>query len=236
MRCALKNRAAPRWRPHIVRGVLLKVAPIATHRVARAAATALIVVGSTSPAQASDSTSETAGVAATAVGVEPKGPALRLDATAGIVASVGVAPAPAVGAALGATARWRVASLGLEGRFDAASSAPIQGGGSASSSLVLVSLVACGHSGPVFGCGLVQAGQMRAGEAPNVSEQSAPWWAVGGRIGIVLPVGGDRTGFRLRSDLLGNLAPQTLTLNGLQAWKAPRFSESLGADVVIHFL
>lgn len=165
------------------------------------------------------------------------GAPVMLEAAAGVVGSVGVAPAPGIGGALGAALRWRDVSLGLEGRFDAPASVRIQGGGSASTSLVLLALAPCGYAGPLLGCGLIQRGQMRAsGEAPGAVEKSVPWWAAGGRFGLQVPVGGDRTVLRLSSDLLVNLVPQIVQLAGTQAWKAPRMTESLGLDVVVHFL
>lgn len=163
------------------------------------------------------------------------GAPVHLDATAGVVVSAGVAPAPAVGAALGIMAQWREASVSLEGRFDAPSSAQARGG-AVSSSLALLTLAPCGHLGPAFGCALVQGGQLHAeGDALGGSEQSAAWWAVGGRIGVAIPLGGGRTSLRLRSDILANLEPQTLELNQSQAWKAPGVAGSLGLDIIFHF-
>jgi hypothetical protein len=165
-----------------------------------------------------------------------KGSRIALEATAGIVGSVGVAPAPTIGAALGASARWRDASLSLEGRFDAASSAPAPGGGRVSSSLVLLTLAPCAHGGPLFGCALLQGGQLHAtGDALDGLEQSVAWWAAGARIGVAVPLGGGRTSLRLHSDVLANLEPQTVDFNRDQVWKAPRVAGSLGIDVALHF-
>lgn len=162
---------------------------------------------------------------------------VRVSATAGIVGSVGVAPAPTVGAALGGGLRWRDASLSLEGRFDGASSAAAQGGGRVSSSLVLLTLAPCAHARSVFGCLLVQGGQLRAtGDASDgTTEKSAAWWAAGARFGVAVPLGGGRTSLRVHTDVLVNLAPQTFEFNQLPAWTAPALAASLGVDVVLHF-
>jgi hypothetical protein len=165
----------------------------------------------------------------------PRPPAI-VEFVGGVVGSVGVAPAPAVGATLGGALRWRDVSLGLEGRFDAAASAPTQVGGGVWTSLVLLALAPCGYSGPLLGCALVQGGQMRtSSEAPGAIEKSVPWWAAGARVGAQVPLGGDQTTLRLRSDLLVNLAPQLVQFAGTQAWKAPPVTGSLGLDLVVHF-
>lgn len=165
----------------------------------------------------------------------PEGAPITFDGIAGVVGSAGVAPALAVGARLGAAVRWRDASVSLEGRVDAPASRPARGGGRASSWLAVVTLAPCAHAGPLFACALVQAGQMRAsGEAPGGLDQWAPWWAIGGRLGLLAPLS-DRTALRLGSDLVGNLARQPLNLNGYTVWEAPPVAESLGADVVVHF-
>jgi hypothetical protein len=93
----------------------------------------------------------------------PAGSPVTFDAIAGVVASVGVAPAPALGARLGAEARWRDVSIGLDGRIDApAASGPVQGGGRVSSRLIVATLAPCAHAGPSSPAPSSQAGQIRA--------------------------------------------------------------------------
>lgn len=186
--------------------------------------------------------SSAAAVAPTATRAPAVGPATRprslviTEFFGGAVGSVGVAPAPAVGAALGAALRWSDVSLGLEVRLDAAASAPAQVDDGVWTSLVLLALAPCAYSGPLLGCALVQGGQMRtSSEAPGALEKSLPWWAAGARVGAQLPLGGDRTVLRLRSDLLVNLVPQNIQFGGIQAWKAPQLTESLGLDLVVRF-
>ena len=167
----------------------------------------------------------------------PEGSPVAFDGLAGVVASAGFAPALAIGAELGGGLRWRDASLGLEGRIDAPASTPAQGGGQASTWLVVATLAACGHAAPLFACAVAQAGAMRAtGEAPGATDEWVPWWAAGGRFGVTAPLS-DETDIRVRSDLVVDLAPPRLHLNGIAApvWDAPRVAESLGADVVVHF-
>jgi hypothetical protein len=162
----------------------------------------------------------------------PTGSPVTFEGIAGAVASAGVAPEPALGARLGASARWRNVSVDLEGRVDAPASRGAQGGGVVSSWLAVATLAPCIHAGRLFACGLVQMGRMRA-SGPG-SDQWAAWWGAGGRLGVLVPLSA-RVDFRLASDLVGDFAYPTLDINGVPVWKAPPLSESLGADVVVQF-
>jgi len=158
------------------------------------------------------------------------------EASAGAVASGGVAPTLAAGLALGVGLRWRTFSLALEGRIDAPAGGSAYGGGDVSSWLVLGGLAPCVHVGPLFGCALGQAGSVQtsgSGVASPLSG-SVPWWAAGGRVGVLFPASDDLV-LRLRTDVLANLDRATLQLNGSGAWTAPPVATSLAVDVVLHF-
>jgi hypothetical protein len=114
-------------------------------------------------------------------------------------------------------------SLALEGRIDAPASTSASGGGDVTSWLVLGSLVPCLHLGPVFGSGV-----------PHATSASAPWWAAGGRVGVLFALSDDVM-LRVRTDVLANIDRATLQLNGGTAWPAPPVATSLGADIVLHF-
>jgi hypothetical protein len=76
---------------------------------------------------------------------------------------------------------------------------------------------------------------MRAsGDAPGGAFKWVPWLAVGGRLGVLVPLD-ERLALRVRSDVAGNLSPATLLLYGNAVWKAPWVTESLAADLVVHF-
>lgn len=254
---AWRNLATPAYRTSRVAGVAILLLGIAVPSTGRATLTLQNSPAPTSPnppapdspssvdappeaQHASPDAAATPSSAATPApaarpAIRPQSPAVEF--AGGVVGSVGVAPAPAVGAALGAALRWPDVSLGLEGRFDAAASAATQVGGGVWTSLVLLALAPCAYSGALLGCALVQGGQMRtSSEAAGALEKSMPWWAAGARVGGQVPLGGDRTVLRLRSDLLVNLVPQIVQFAGTQAWKAPRVTESLGLDLVVHFL
>jgi hypothetical protein len=161
---------------------------------------------------------------------------LMIEARTGAVASLGTAPGPAVGLALGAEVRWRALSVALEGRVDAPSSMPASGGGEVSSWLVLGAIVPCFHQGPFFGCLVEQAGSVQtSGSGVSVTHaKSVPWRATGGRVGARLPFS-ETVEVQIHGDLVANLDPMTLVLDGAQVFKAPPATESLGAGVVFHF-
>jgi hypothetical protein len=164
---------------------------------------------------------------------------VALGASAGAVASLGVAPGPAVGLSLGADARWDPVSLGVEGRIDAPASRRTDGlsGTTFSSWLVTATLAPCLHFHALLGCALAQLGSLQA-SADVGAQATAPWLAAGVRAGVILPVG-SHASLRLRADLLGNLDRVTMhvaTVDGVTQWKAPLFTASYGLEVAVPFL
>jgi len=159
-----------------------------------------------------------------------------VEASAGAVASLGVAPGPAVGVALGADLRWRLFSLGVEGRVDAPASKAAQGGGEVSSWLTVGALVPCAYYGPLMACALLQGGSMQSSATgvPDTHPRQVAWWAAGGRIGVLLPLGADLH-LRLRTDVVADLQPATLELDGGSVWPAPAVAASFGADALLRF-
>jgi hypothetical protein len=161
---------------------------------------------------------------------------MAFEASVGAVASGGVAPAPAAGLALGAALRWPVVSLGLEGRIDAPAGGSALRGGDVTSWLVLGAFVPCAHLGAFFGCAVMQVGsaQTSGSGVQGARSESLPWWATGGRLGVLFRVSDD-TLLRVRTDVVANLDRMTLQLNGVEAWPAPAVAASLGVDLVWHF-
>jgi hypothetical protein len=173
--------------------------------------------------------------------VEPvRGPSVVFSVSAGAVASVGVAQAPAAGLSLGGDARWRAVSLAVEARIDAPASRPAihsipVADGPVSSWLLVATVAPCGHASAVEVCALAQLGSLQA--SANVANQSsgtAPWLAIGGRVGVRQRISGE-TSLRLRADLLANLDPASITVGGVPAWTAPRVAASYGLDVLVPF-
>jgi len=58
--------------------------------------------------------------------------------------------------------------------------------------------------------------------------------ALGGRVGVVLPVT-NQLSVRVRADVLRDLSPTTLTVAGTFPWTATAVAGSLGIDGVVRF-
>jgi hypothetical protein len=164
---------------------------------------------------------------------------LRLDATAGAVASLGVAPAPAAGLSIGGEARWHRVSLELEARVDAPAGrvyATPSGLRSVSSFLAAATLAPCVHTALLLGCALVQLGSVQASAAVSTpSAGSAPWVAAGARVGSTIGIGKGAE-LRLRADVLANLDRAQIGIDNAEVWKAPLICASYGLDVSVPFL
>jgi hypothetical protein len=77
---------------------------------------------------------------------------------------------------------------------------------------------------------------MRASSEGVVTPRSTSllWLAAGGRFGVQFPIE-RQTLFRVRTDLVADLAPPRIRVNDADAWTAPWVAGSLGADIVAHF-
>ncbi|HSQ63697.1 MAG TPA: hypothetical protein VLM85_10810 [Polyangiaceae bacterium] len=160
-----------------------------------------------------------------------------LEVIAGATGSAGHAPAPAVGGALGVAMRWARGSVAVEGHVDAPSSAGVEGGGSVQSWLAFGALVPCLHLGQAFACAVAQVGSLQAASTAVNAPRSASalWLGAGGRIGVDV-VAGSVFVVRLHMDVVGNLSPTTLRVNGFDAWTTPPVNGSAGLDWVVRFL
>jgi hypothetical protein len=165
-------------------------------------------------------------------------PRIAFEVGMGPVATLGMGPETALGGEVGVGLRWSRLSIGLEGLVDAPSSATAKAGkGQASAWLALGSLVPCVTVRPLFLCAVVQAGSMRAsaqGDPTTSAAVSRPWFALGGRVGTLIPIRG-ALGLRVHLDLVADPAPTTLYLNGQEAWTAPVVAGALGIDALWRF-
>jgi hypothetical protein len=190
------------------------------------------------PRVPSPEASATAGDDARGAAARPPAPqaSVRVEASLGAVASLGVAPAPVVGGAPALGLRYGVASIAVEGRFDAPASTAVARGGVVQSWTALGAIVVCGHAGPLFACGLGEAGAIRAqgdGVADAHTAQLA-WVAAGARFGVDFPAFAP-IALRVRSDFVVDALPPQFRFDGVNIWTAPRVASSLGVDGVVHF-
>jgi hypothetical protein len=73
-----------------------------------------------------------------------------------------------------------------------------------------------------------------SGDAPGARSATFAWGAAGGRLGVMIPLGG-RFLLRLRGDLLGDLSPPAYKMNGQTQWTASVVEGSFGVDAVVRF-
>ena len=141
----------------------------------------------------------------------------------------------AFGGTVGAAVRLRWFSLGLEGTVTIPTSTP-EASGHIVAWLAAASLLPCASLGPAFACLEGQLGSLQTSgdSAPGTRSRSLVWGALGGRIGVLFPLTG-RLSVRGRADLLVDLAPPILTLDGNTAWNAPGLAGSFGLDLVVRF-
>ncbi|MBI5535794.1 MAG: hypothetical protein HY898_23955 [Deltaproteobacteria bacterium] len=162
----------------------------------------------------------------------PRSEPIRLRATAGLLTSLGTAPAPALGAAVYGGVRWAAMSVGIEGRADLPASKEQSTGGSVKSSLLAGLLVPCLHHGAAMGCALFALGALQ-GTGEQVSEprkDTTPYAALGVRVAAELPMS-PALAARINADLLGTLTRTTLRIDGAEAWTTPVIAGSLGVGV-----
>jgi len=165
-----------------------------------------------------------------------KTPALALEASAGVVASVNMAPSVSFGGTLGTALRASWFSIGLEGQFDAPASGSALGTPKVTTWAAIAAVLPCAHVGPAFVCAVGQAGtlQSSADSVQGSHSSSTVWGAAGGRVGVVLPVT-NQLSVRVRADVLRDLSPTTLTVAGTFPWTASAVAGSLGIDGVVRF-
>jgi hypothetical protein len=173
-----------------------------------------------------------------AVVVPPGGPRDRITVrtSLGTVASLGSAPGLALGFTAQVGLRWRLASVGLEGRADLPASADIADLGRVKSSLLVATLAPCGHGRLLLACALVSVGTLQgAGERVAQPRQESTFYAAAGaRLGAELPL--VRVLYlRVHLDLLATLTRTTLHLDDKPAWITPPVSGALGISVGASF-
>jgi hypothetical protein len=169
---------------------------------------------------------------------EPPKPSerLRLYAGAGPLASLGTAPALAVGASIAVQAglgRWLV---GLEGRGDLPASAAALPVGRVESSLLAGALFVGAREGIVFAGVTGAVGRLSAtsSEVREARRQHDLFLAAGFRLGVAIPLS-DRVEARAHVDALANLLRHTLTINGADAYKYSIASGNLAVAIVVRF-
>jgi hypothetical protein len=158
----------------------------------------------------------------------------------GGLGTVGSAPAATVGGSVQASARRGAFSLGLEGRGDLAQTTTLERGGvrvgDMETSMVMGALVPCAMRGVLEGCALLAAGSIRASShGLDMPQQvSAPFLAVGARVGLELPMGSILSA-GIHADLLAPITELVLRISGQPVWTSPPISGAAGLTIGARF-
>jgi len=155
----------------------------------------------------------------------------------GVIGSLWSAPGPTAGATISAGVGWRALSLDLEGRADLPASGPSEvPSAQVRAWLLVASIVPCLHVGSLFGCGVVSGGDQGATALgiPMQKEDHGVWWAAGVRAGTELSLSNPLF-FRAYAELLGNLARNTLAIDGVQAYRFRPGSGGVGFSLAVRF-
>jgi hypothetical protein len=218
----------------------LDTAPPATER--REPAPEATSLSGTGPSAASAQGGPVAGPSVASVAQEPVAPStpgrpLSGRVEAGLLGAMGTAPAAAPGFSAGVGIRRGDVSLALEGRADlsASTSLPI-GGTSASTSLLLASLLPCAHFRMLATCALVSAGALRAAGhgLRDARTVTLPYLAAGARLAIAIPLT-TRLSLAIHGDLTTPLIETRVEVDGAAVWTSPVLAFALGAGMAAHF-
>jgi hypothetical protein len=159
----------------------------------------------------------------------------------GGLGAVGSSPAPTLGGTVQASVRRGSVSLGLEGRGDLASTTELYFNGvrvgDMQTSLLMGSLVPCAFRSVFEGCALLSAGAIRAAarDLDMPKHVSAPFLAVGARVGLQLPLGSTLS-VGIHADLLAPLNELILRVSDKPVWTSPPIAGAFGLTIGARFL
>jgi hypothetical protein len=176
--------------------------------------------------------------------VAPPPPAARVPIVflvrLGGLGSVGSAPAAAFGGTVQASVRRGSFSIGVEGRGDVAVTTEFDYNGmrvgDMETSLLMGALVPCASRGLLEGCALFAAGELRASARGLQMPQqvTAPFAAVGARVGLELPLGSVLSA-GAHADVLAPITETVLRVSGQPVWTSPAISAAFGATIGARF-
>lgn len=152
---------------------------------------------------------------------------------AGAIGTAGVLPRPSWGAVVTAGARWGVAALSLEGRYDAPASVTVEEGGRIRVWTASLAAVPCLHVGPLAGCAIAGAGIIRgAGVAvPAARTDVGPWALFGLRAAYHLSLGRTLV-LKAHADLLAAPVETRMSLGESAVWATPLVSGAAGLTLL----
>jgi hypothetical protein len=159
---------------------------------------------------------------------------IRVEAS--MQGGVGSAPAAHLGLRAGVALQGEAASLGVEVRADLPASASLKVG-HATSSLVVASLVPCGHASMLSACLLVTAGAQRVAGGDgllNPRHATLSYLGFGVRLGLALPITA-RISLALHGDVTAPVTETKLQVDNTVVWTSPAVAMTLGLGLAFRF-
>ena len=149
--------------------------------------------------------------------------------------AVGLLPSPSVGVAPSMAFRWPglSVSLGVHALYSTGKD-PVMEGVSTEVALVLAVPTLCGHTGPFFVCGMLQAGELRArGDGRAEVDIRDPWLvAIAGRGGVDWLVS-RRFALRAFLEMPVVLGRPTIVIDSTEKWRGASLAMVLGVGFVV---
>jgi hypothetical protein len=158
-----------------------------------------------------------------------------LAVSVGAQGSLGLAPAPSVGAYVACEVRRGRWSWGVEIEANAPASAVGEGGSRVEAHRTSTTATGCVHLGLPFFCAAATLGAFEAhGEVAIPRGRVARHAGLGGRIGLDVPLPSGRYFLRAFAGGEVSLSPIQVTVDGLAAYTLPTFSGAVGLAAGAH--
>lgn len=149
---------------------------------------------------------------------------------------LGVAPAPAFGAALDLQTKWGSWALGMGARTARSAAAGVDNGAELTATLLAGQAEGCFQPGLVEYCGvgLLGASWARAGKVDTPRTAQGLFGALGARLGLVAPLS-ESISLLARGEALAVAWPVQAQVDGSTVWSAPAFAATLATGLQAHF-
>ena len=149
--------------------------------------------------------------------------------------ALGILPSHALGVSPYLAFRWPGLSIGLEARFLAGlDRTPVNHDMRIDTTIIMAVPSLCGHRGPLFLCGAVGVGQLRAiGPSDQRVGTGDPWMATIGLRGGLDGYIGPRFALRAFAEGAMVLGRPSVKIEGVDKWVAPGVAVVLGLGFMI---
>ena len=148
--------------------------------------------------------------------------------------AAGVLAAAALGGSVFMEFRGPITSLAVEARVLYALGGPTVKGASIHTEIATAALTGCWSGGPLFGCAVLDVGELRASAPDRLDvDVRAPWLvSLGTRVGIQWPLV-RRFALRAFAEPRVTLSHPSILVDEVRVWGAPALSLVLGVGIAV---